>query len=415
MFPIADQAGHMVGFGGRVLGSGEPKYLNSGESEVFAKRNLLYGLSWAKGAIRRADRLFIVEGYFDVIRIMLAGIEEVVAPLGTALTEAQAAALVRKYTKTVYTSCTTAISRGSKPRFGRAMSFWRAISACASSRCPTGTTRIRSWRGLVPKGWRVPLHSRSTSSTGRSRFSTARGTSPTCGGSGRRSTSCCQQSGSRQTGCCATSISGARAKSRVFRASFSSESSNRCRHRRLLRRRPSRFLRCGAWPPALTHQPERSSQAPTRERNERSRDERAVRELLRMLVHLRQHVETVAERDIGPESFANPVYGRLFEALVTAGPDATPEELAEGLDEEETTRLQELLSESGGLDRGDETVLGAVNALLARQKRADLVQIDRDLPLAEDAGKDDLLLDKGRVTKELRALGQSLWKGFNSP
>ena len=101
LFPIYDATGHVVGFGGRILGEGEPKYLNSAESDVFSKRNLLYGLNWAKQAIRKADRLIVVEGYFDAIRLMLAGITEVVAPLGTALTEQQAA-LIRKYTKNVF-------------------------------------------------------------------------------------------------------------------------------------------------------------------------------------------------------------------------------------------------------------------------------------------------------------------------
>src|SRR4051812_48264434 len=101
MFPIWDAVGHLVGFGGRVMGKGEPKYLNSSESEVFAKRSLLYGLNLAKNAIRKAERVFIVEGYFDVIRLMLAGIEEAVAPMGTAMTEAQAL-LVKKYTHTAY-------------------------------------------------------------------------------------------------------------------------------------------------------------------------------------------------------------------------------------------------------------------------------------------------------------------------
>lgn len=100
MIPIYDVQNHVVGFGGRILGVGEPKYLNSSESEIFAKRTLLYGLNWAKQAARKADRLIIVEGYFDAIRLMLAGIEEVVAPMGTALTEQQAST-IRKYTKNV--------------------------------------------------------------------------------------------------------------------------------------------------------------------------------------------------------------------------------------------------------------------------------------------------------------------------
>lgn len=101
MFPIYDPSGHVVGFGGRALGDFDPKYLNSAESDVFSKKNLLYGLNWAKQAIRKADRLIVVEGYFDAIRLMLAGITEVVAPMGTALTEQQAA-LIRRYTKNVF-------------------------------------------------------------------------------------------------------------------------------------------------------------------------------------------------------------------------------------------------------------------------------------------------------------------------
>src|SRR4029079_10965073 len=86
----------------RMLGDGNgPKYLNSADSTIFSKSNLLYALNWAKQAIRKADRLIIVEGYFDVIRLMLAGINEVVAPMGTALTDQQAE-LIRKYTKNVF-------------------------------------------------------------------------------------------------------------------------------------------------------------------------------------------------------------------------------------------------------------------------------------------------------------------------
>ncbi len=95
MFPILDELGHHVGFGGRALGDAVPKYLNSGESSVFHKRRTLYGLHTAKQAMRRTSRAVVVEGYLDAIRLALNGVEEVVAPLGTALTEEQAALLVR--------------------------------------------------------------------------------------------------------------------------------------------------------------------------------------------------------------------------------------------------------------------------------------------------------------------------------
>src|SRR5262249_51144677 len=90
MFPIYDTSPPPVGFGGRLLGPGEPKYLNSADSPVFSKGKLLYGLNWAKNEIRREDRAFVVEGYFDLVRLFSVGIQSVVAPMGTALTEAQA-------------------------------------------------------------------------------------------------------------------------------------------------------------------------------------------------------------------------------------------------------------------------------------------------------------------------------------
>ncbi|GLC27442.1 DNA primase [Roseisolibacter agri] len=101
MFPIHDGSNRVIAFGGRVLGEGEPKYLNSPQGTLFDKGRQLYGLSWAKHPIRKADRVLVVEGYFDAIRLSLADIDETVAPLGTALTESQAA-LLGKLTKNVF-------------------------------------------------------------------------------------------------------------------------------------------------------------------------------------------------------------------------------------------------------------------------------------------------------------------------
>jgi DNA primase len=97
MFPIHDLRSRVAGFGGRLLGPGEPKYLNSPESAIFHKGRQLYNLHQAKGAIRREEMVILVEGYFDVLRLVLAGIEHVVAPLGTALTPDQAT-LLRRFT-----------------------------------------------------------------------------------------------------------------------------------------------------------------------------------------------------------------------------------------------------------------------------------------------------------------------------
>jgi DNA primase len=96
MFPIMNEAGHVVGFGARALGAeDEPKYLNSPETLVYRKGNLLYGLSEARAAIKARDRTLLMEGYMDVITAHAHGFEEAVGVLGTALTPNQARALLR--------------------------------------------------------------------------------------------------------------------------------------------------------------------------------------------------------------------------------------------------------------------------------------------------------------------------------
>jgi len=86
MFPIRDVRGRTIGFGGRILDKGEPKYLNSPETELFHKGRELYGLYEARQATRSLDRLLVVEGYMDVVRLHQAAITYAVATLGTATT-----------------------------------------------------------------------------------------------------------------------------------------------------------------------------------------------------------------------------------------------------------------------------------------------------------------------------------------
>lgn len=89
MIPIRDPRGRVIAFGGRIIGAGEPKYLNSPETPLFDKGRTLYNLDRAGAAARKAGRVIAVEGYMDVIALAQAGFGEAVAPLGTALTEAQ--------------------------------------------------------------------------------------------------------------------------------------------------------------------------------------------------------------------------------------------------------------------------------------------------------------------------------------
>jgi len=100
MIPIHSETGALVGFGGRSLDGGDPKYLNSPEGELFNKSRLLYNLHRSKDAMRRIDRAILVEGYFDAIAIDHAGVPGVVASMGTSLTSGQAS-LLRRFTTRV--------------------------------------------------------------------------------------------------------------------------------------------------------------------------------------------------------------------------------------------------------------------------------------------------------------------------
>lgn len=95
MFPIRNPRGQVIGFGARIIGAGEPKYLNSPETPVFRKGQELYGLHEARDAIRQSGRAIVCEGYLDVIQLAQAGFAEAVAALGTAVTSAHVSALLR--------------------------------------------------------------------------------------------------------------------------------------------------------------------------------------------------------------------------------------------------------------------------------------------------------------------------------
>jgi DNA primase len=121
MFPIRDARGRVVGFGGRVIGEGEPKYLNSPETAVFHKGQELYGLHEAKQAERRLERLLVVEGYMDVVSLAQHGIRNAVATLGTATTAEHIRRLFRVVPEVIF--CFDG------DRAGRSAA-WRALQTC---------------------------------------------------------------------------------------------------------------------------------------------------------------------------------------------------------------------------------------------------------------------------------------------
>ena len=120
MFPILDQRGNVIGFGGRVIGQGEPKYLNSPETPLFEKGRELYGLTQARQAIRDTDTVIVVEGYMDVVALAQHGVGNAVATLGTACTSNHVHKLLRQASKVVF--CFDGDAAGRK-------AAWRALEA----------------------------------------------------------------------------------------------------------------------------------------------------------------------------------------------------------------------------------------------------------------------------------------------
>ena len=101
MFPILDRQGRVIAFGGRIIGAGEPKYLNSPESPLYSKGRTLYGLPQAQEAMRQTGVALVVEGYLDLLALRVHGIANVVATLGTALTREQVRLLKNQVAKVV--------------------------------------------------------------------------------------------------------------------------------------------------------------------------------------------------------------------------------------------------------------------------------------------------------------------------
>jgi DNA primase len=400
MFPIYDTAGHVAGFGGRVLDDREPKYLNSAESELFAKRTLLYGLNWAKQAVRKADRLIIVEGYFDLIRLHLAGVVEVVAPLGTALTEQQAA-LIRKYTQNVFLLYDSD-KAGLKATFRSGDELLRAGARVRVITLPEGDDPDSFVAKEGPQGFEraaalsIDLFDRKIQLLERGgwfsdlkrKLQAIDKLLPTI-----RATS---DQLLRDLYISRTSEVAGISPEAVARAVDSGAGAPR-----------------GAAPTERRKGDRRGEQQRPRAEARRVAGPHAERELVRVLLHQRRYVEPAAER-VDPDAFVDAAYRAIFERLTTLDADAPIDELALALDDQAIEVMQQLLEETGGLDHAAETVDASINDFARRRIGARMTEIDRFLPLAGPDEKDDLIREKRRLAAELQALGRPRWKSFTS-
>jgi DNA primase len=393
MFPIHDLTGHVAGFGGRLLGPGEPKYLNSPETAVFSKGKMLYGLQRARNAIRRADRALLVEGYFDLVRLSIAGVEEVVAPLGTALTAEQAALIVR-YSKHVFLLYDSD-KAGLKATFRATDELLRHGADVRVVTLPAGddpdTFARKAGREGVEKslagsvdaferkvqvlergGWFGDLHRR------RRAIDHMLPTIRAAADPVTRDLYLAR----------ASEVTGVDRQVLLGEANEAREDGPRSGVRRPA---PS--------PPRREGPPRRAVPAPART----APGESAERDLVRVMLTVPAQVERVAER-IGPGEFRDARYREIFEGLMRHHSADGPAAVAAELTSPAAAAYEALLAEPGAIVDVDRTISDCLASLETRSLEERSAEIQRLLVAATGSEKDRLLVEKQRIWQEIRKL-----------
>ena len=400
IFPILDAMSRNVGFGGRLLGPGEPKYLNSPDTAVFSKGKLLYALNWAKNDIRREDQVLVAEGYFDVMRLMASGVTTVVAAMGTALTDTQAT-MLKKLTRNVFLLYDSD-KAGLKATFRSGDELLKQGVSVRVVTLPDGEDPDTFVRGqgvaalsarmaeaidvferkiqlLDRAGWFGELHKKRRALD--RLLPTIRATSD--------------------------------ALMRDLYIARASEVTG------VAREVLERELEGKTSPSAegYAHLSGPSIAPPPRVR----RGDRRVRytergasaemELVRAMLTVRTRVESIAEK-LGRETFRDPHYRAIYQAMIEAGPDATIEELAARLDPETIATVEQLLGENATQIDPERTISDSLATLRARDLDQRLADIDRLVPLADTREKDALIAEKQSIMKELQGAGRKHYKAF---
>ncbi|HET9710005.1 MAG TPA: DNA primase [Gemmatimonadales bacterium] len=366
LFPIHDLRGRVVAFGGRILGEGEPKYLNSPETPIFHKGKLLYHLHEARLAMRKAERAILVEGYFDVIRLALAGIEEVVAPMGTGLTTDQAE-LLRRYAPQVLL-CYDSDDAGLRATFRAGDELLRAGVRVSVATLPEGEdpdTLVRRGGSAAFEAAAkdaVDVLERKIQILERKRFFE---TLP-----GRR-----------------------RALDRLF-PTIRAATDSLTRELYLSRVAEVSHVRkdvlerevsgLGPREPAPAHAPGAGQPLPAMPAN-------AERALVLTMLQGDAWRERVLER-VDAEEIEHPVYRAMF--------DAVAEGRLEELDGAVARVYEQLRAEQLGEGEPDALFDRAVNSIDARRLDRELARLERELPLADEAEKSRLAMEKQRIAAE---------------
>lgn len=400
MFPILDAMGRNIGFGGRLLGPGEPKYLNSSESPVFSKGKTLYGLNWAKNDIRREDQVLVVEGYFDVVRLMAAGATTVVAAMGTALTDAQAAAL-RKLTKNVFLLYDSD-KAGLQATFRSGDELLRQGVAVRVVTLPEGddpdtfvkahgaaalTARLRDAIDVFERKIQLLERAGMFGELHKKRRALDR-LLPTV----------------RAT---ADEIM------RDLYLSRASEVSGVAREvlERELRGKATPTVSVSSPPPSPRISPALRARRGERRVQRSERGDSAERELIRAILLNRSRLEQIAEK-LGEHSLRDPQYRAIYRALIAADQDSTIDVVTANLDEDTIATVEDLLAEGAIQMDPERTISDSFATLRARDLDQRAAELDRIIPLADGAEKDKLIVEKDEIRKELRATGRNYYKKF---
>jgi DNA primase len=402
IFPIFDAVGHTVGFGGRLLGPGDVKYVNSPESSIFAKRRLLYGLNWAKFSIRRDARVLLVEGYFDVVRLMAAGIESVVAPLGTALT-AEQAELVARYTKQAFLIYDSD-RPGLRATFRTGDELLRRGVAVGVVTLPegedpdtfVGTRGAEQLEGYVRSaldvferkvqllergGWFADLaHKRRAVDR---LLPTIRAASDPI---------------TRDLYVTRASEASGVPKALLWREVGGESLSD-----------------AAATGPAPARRPRTGSRArrtgDSRRASSPESGAAAERELVRSVLSARAELERVGER-LGPEGLRDERLRAIYAALLRLGPDATVAELVAVLSDPAVEMLEDLLAPGPTGADPARVIEDTLAGLRVRELSERLAEIDRLAAVGTGAEQRDLMAEKTRIMGEVQALGGRGYRNY---
>jgi len=376
--------------------------LNSPETPVCSKGKTLYGLNWAKPQIVREERALVVEGYFDLIRLASAGIQSVVAPLGTALTEAQATLLRRVPNvfllydndkaglKATFRSGDALLRQGLSVRVASLPpgedpdSFAKKHGAAGIEKALSESVDVfdRKIQLLERGGWFGDLHK--TRRALDRLLPTLRATSDVI---------------TRDL--------------YLKRVSEVSGVARKVLENELGLREPTQATSSGADQPR-----EQTKHAPTifpRNKDLKQvpleRGGSAERELIRVMLTSPAQVEMVSER-LSRDDFLNKHFRSIYDALLLAGNNSTLEALSSNLEEGAIQAIEELLADAEGYVHPQQTVSDSLSGLRARDLEKELADLDRLTPLAGPDQKDELLLKKVALAHELRATGSLRFKVF---